>query len=102
MNNMTKTFKQTLWQTIKFFINSVPIDDNFTRQDIMNHCRQVLQSCPASIDTLRRQLSVCGYISEGDGNGTYIKLKQIPIDLTSSDLRKEYNTINKTYEYTKS
>lgn len=78
---------------LKKYINSIPIGEIAYRKDF-THC---LNS--ASLDQYRRRLSLLGYISIGEGNGTYKKLKQIPDDFKTSDLNAAYK--NKRFKLKK-
>lgn len=48
---------------------------------------------PRQFDSTRRQLTVCGYLSDSRSSGFYKILKPIEPGLTSSALRKKYNSV---------
>lgn len=48
-----------------------------------------------TMDCYRNNLEKAGYLKKGPKPGIYIKAKPIPYDLTSSQLRKEYEEMLK-------
>jgi len=78
---------------LKDYINSIPIGETVYRKELI----RCLNS--SSLDLYRRRLSLLGYISEGEGDGSYKKLKQIPDDLKTSDLESAYK--NKRFKLKK-
>lgn len=53
-------------------------------------------SFPKQFDSVRRQLTVCGYLKETSNPGFYKILKSIEPSLTSSQLRKMYDERDKS------
>lgn len=52
-------------------------------------------SHPGQFDSIRRQLTVCGYLAEGTGSGFYRILKPIEPELNSGELRRTYDVMIK-------
>ena len=66
------------------FINKHENGDSIFRKDII----KIGNLNRSSIDVYRKRLELCGYL-DGDGGGSYLKIKDIPLDLTTSKLQKE-------------
>ncbi len=118
MENNWKPSK-TIYQIIKEFINEKYIDTDtqsviITRQELMRAIEatgeyilliepyrkisKVKIFSESTVDTIRNQLEKCGYLSkcydQTTGKlilGKYKIEKQIPEDLSGSELRKHYN-----------
>ena len=87
---------KTIWEVIKECINKHSYGDDITRQELLIYCFDMIcRFSSATIDNYRRMLSVCGYISIGNGDGKYKFLKPIPKDLTLSELKNIYNQTSK-------
>lgn len=78
--------KETLWQNLVNFINSLDDATVFTRKDLMTTLDTPRSE--TTIDTYRRILTVIGYLSE-DGRGQYKKNMSIPEYMTSSIAQKQ-------------
>jgi len=76
----------SIFSDLKDYINSIPIGETIYRKDLFDV--DGLKS--SSVDQYRRRLSLMGFISTGDGNGKYKKLKHIPNDFKTSDLDAAY------------
>ena len=76
------------WSELVNYINNLSNGDKFYRKKLLSYI-----SNSASIDVYRRSLTLCGYIST-DSVGTFIKLDDIPLDLTSTLANKlAYNNL---------
>ena len=68
-------------------INNKNIGDNITRQELISYVSYET----SSIDVYRRKLTLLGFLSS-DGNGIYIKKKNIPSFIKSSMIiNKKFN-----------
>jgi hypothetical protein len=88
--------KHTNWSIIKQTINACVIGQVITRQMLLdevklNCANNKIYFSESYVDKTRRQLSVTGYLSEGNGFGRYTVKKHIDTNLTTSALYAAYN-----------
>lgn len=79
------------WSSIKNFINSKNDNEIIYRRELIKECNF------NSIDTIRRSLTLLGFLKQTDKQGTYIKIKNIPDKFNTSDLKCAYK--NKRYKF---
>lgn len=85
--------KNVLWHDLVDYINSKEVGEEVTRKEIIDVVLEGPVS-QATVDTLRRMLTVTGYLGpvlDSLGKeclGRYKILKTIPVDLTSSRLKE--------------
>jgi hypothetical protein len=84
--------QKSLLQLIRPVINE-NIGKTITRRQL----RDVMGDRTESyLDTTRRKLTVCGYLSDTVFSGRYQVVKKIPDDLTINGLTKLYNVYNQS------
>ena len=82
-----------LWHDLVDYINSKEVGEEVTRKEILDVILKRSRS-QATVDTLRRMLTVTGYLGSvldslgKECLGRYKILKTIPVDLTSSRLKE--------------
>ena len=76
------------WKNIKQYINSIEKGNLFTRKELIEKIYNESDKvrCYTRIDVLRRQLELNGFINKTNKSGVFIKLHDIPIDLTTNEL----------------
>ena len=82
-----------MWNKFKDYINSIETGHLFTRKDILWHVCKTRQSINqgSTIDVYKRCSELHGVIGT-TGRGVYIKLKDIPIDISSTEFRERAYT----------
>lgn len=81
-----------LIQIFRTLINNRGKGDTLSRQEIIQTAKEC--DCYFSepfVDTTRRQLTVCGYLTYTGKPGLYVVTEHMPHDLTNNSLRKMYN-----------
>jgi hypothetical protein len=81
--------KQSHFTNIKNKLGNTAVGDTISRTLIM---KGLNPSEKITMDNYRNWFSQAGYITKADGSGSYTKLKQVPIGITSNQLRKEAYT----------
>ena len=82
-----------MWDKFKKYINSIENGSLFTRKDILWYVCKTKQSVShgSTIDVYKRCSELHGIIST-TGRGTYIKLRDIPINMSSTEFRERAYT----------
>jgi len=83
---------RSIWDLLKEFNNSLDDETIFLRRDLLNaiytqKVAEAMLSIETTVDTYRNLLCHAGYM-ERIGNGKYIKLHNIPIKATISNVKK--------------
>ena len=72
------------------YINSIPNGEIFARRSIKVYLEiDINRDSMATIDTYRNMFTQAGYISRGKFYGSYIKNKDIPVEMTWEKLYEE-------------
>lgn len=78
------------FELLKKFIYSFPEGETFTRQELIGYVYgSETKFISGTIDNYRNQLTKCQYIIS-IGRGVFRKVKELPENMTSSMLEKEY------------
>lgn len=91
---MTKPFQNT-WVSLRNLINEKYKSTStsyITRREIREAC-----GTNQTVDYYRRCLTVVGYLKDSDQTGKYEITRVIPLLLTSSDLRRQVDSIHSPY-----
>ena len=75
---------------LKECINAQGIGSVISRKNLR---KQIPFMSRQYIDSIRRQLTVCGYLKGTDRQGEYILQKLIERELTTTELRKRYESL---------
>lgn len=81
-----------MWSKFKEYINSAEIGSLITRKDILSHVYGGKHPLTClTIDVYKRCTELNGIISTA-GRGMYIKLRDIPVDMSSTEFRERAYT----------
>ena len=80
----------TRWDAFKLFIASIAVGDTFSRQQMLCAVKSERHSY---IDCLRNMCEKAGYIAKGDTAGIFIKVKELPDNMTVTELRLQYEQL---------
>ena len=82
-----------MWEIIKWYISQIQIEGKIHRFFLIEFLDNHLSKrwSITTMDCYRNNLEKAGYLKKGPKPGVYIKVKPIPYDLTSSQLRREYD-----------
>jgi hypothetical protein len=79
----------TAWDSFKQFIASIAIGDSFSRQQMLS----AVNDKESYVDNLRNMCEKCGYIDKGHRAGVFIKIKELPDNMTVTKLRLQYERL---------
>ena len=88
--------ENNVWGLMKWYISQIPIEAKIHRWSMISFLENHMGSkrwSGITMDCYRNILEKVGYLKKGPKPGVYIKVKSIPYDLTSVQLRKEYDLI---------
>lgn len=91
LNNFLKRISTdvTIWDILKEFINSINVNETFTRPQMLEYLEKFnLSTHRHTPDCYRNDLCHCRFIMKTDKRGVYTKLRDIPEWLTISQARK--------------
>lgn len=80
----------TRWQAFKQFIASIAVGESFSRQQMLCAVKSERHSY---IDCLRNMCEKAGYIAKGDIAGIFVKVKELPDNMTVTELRLQYKQL---------
>lgn len=80
----------TRWHAFKLFIASIAVGESFSRQQMLCAVKSERHSY---IDCLRNMCEKAGYIAKGDTAGIFIKVKELPDNMTVTELRLQYERL---------
>lgn len=80
----------TRWDAFKQFIASIAVGESFSRQQMLCAVKSERHSY---IDCLRNMCEKSGYIAKGDTAGVFIKVKELPDNMTVTELRLQYEQL---------
>ncbi len=86
---LKKVNGETIWENVKYFINSLKENEEFTRRQFLHtiYTDPRVTRYETTADHYRNQLTHAGFL-EWVSNGRYRKIKQIPKNLKTTTLRK--------------
>lgn len=80
---------KNLWTVLKEFINSININETFTRKEMLAHIYDFNFNVHRhTTDCYRNDLCHCGFIEKTEKRGVYKKIRHIPIGMTMTQVRK--------------
>lgn len=83
---------KTGWEKLKECINNKPIGEYILRSELLKAVYGDTSVKRSTVDTNRRMLVVCGYLSDTFCAGKYTVVKHLEPELTSTKLRNRYDT----------
>ena len=80
----------TRWYAFKQFIAGIAVGESFSRQQMLCAVKSERHSY---IDCLRNMCEKAGYLAKGDTAGIFVKVKELPVDMTVTELRQQYERL---------
>lgn len=83
---------ENFWSTFREYVRALKLKKTFTRTDLKEAMKVPLgrrTSNEITMDNYRNYLTQAGYLAKGEKRGTYIKLKQLPKNITVSTVLRE-------------
>lgn len=80
----------TRLDAFKLFIASIAVGESFSRQQMLCAVKSERHSY---IDCLRNMCEKAGYIAKGDIACVFIKVKELPDNMTVTELRLQYERL---------
>ncbi len=101
---------KTVWNIFRDLVNNKPIGTEITRQQILSVVNlgmlkntannmteeyRLARFSSATVDTNRNMAEKVGYLAKTNKTGIYIVVKHFAADYTVTQLRKDYNNVNR-------
>ena len=79
----------SIWSIIREFVNTININDTFTRKELLFYIYEEnsVDAHRHTPDCYRNDLCHCCFIEKTDKRGVYKKLRHIPENMTTSQVR---------------